>query len=345
MTPDSMHAVVMRERGGPDVLRYESVPTPRPAAGEVLVRVLAATVNHTDIFHREGRFFIQKPLPHILGMDVAGEIAELGPGVSGWRPGERVVATFEALGRERDGAYAEYTTLPAEQLHRIPAGLDSVSAASIGLAFTTAWIALFEAGRLGEGERVAIHAASSGVGTSAIRIARWKKAQVIAISDAGKAERLRLVGAGVVIDRAAPDAAKRVLEATDGEGASLVLDLVGQATLQSSIEMLARDGRIVCAGTLSGDVAEVNVMDLIMKRGTIRGSFGVIGPEEFDRILRLFAEGALRPVVDSVLPLSEARAAHERIEAKRAFGKVVLVPPCAAISGSDAAWTSCRDFL
>lgn len=189
-----MRAVVMHERGDASVLVVETVPTPVPAAGEVLVRVRAATVNHTDLFHRSGRFFIQKPLPHILGMDVAGEIAVLGDDVEGWAVGDRVVATFEALGRERDGAYAEYTTVPAAQLHGIPDGLDFTSAASIGLAFTTAWTALFTTGELGEGraagERVAIHAAASGVGSAAVQIAAWARATVVAICDAGKAERV-----------------------------------------------------------------------------------------------------------------------------------------------------------
>lgn len=321
-----MRAVVLHERGGPEVLRYETVPRPAPGPGEVLLRVRAATVNHTDIFHRSGRFFIQKPLPHVLGMDVAGEIAELGPGVSGWEAGDRVVATFEALGRERDGAHAEYTTLPAAQLHRIPEGLDFVAAASVGLAFTTAWIALLETGGLGEGERVVVHAASSGVGTAALQIARWKRARVLAVSERSKAERLLGLGADAVLARSAGDLARQVREMTGGAGATLVLELVGRDTLQASIDMLARDGRIVCAGTLSGDVAEINVMDLLMKRGTIRGSFGVLRGEDFDRILALFADGTFRPIVDSVLPLREARAAHERIEARQAFGKIVLVP-------------------
>jgi NADPH:quinone reductase-like Zn-dependent oxidoreductase len=321
-----MHAVVMYERGGPNVLRYGTVPTPQPAPDDVLLRVHAATVNHTDIFHRTGQFFIQKDLPHILGMDVAGEIVGLGAGVSGWQIGDRVVATFEALGRERDGAYAEYTTVPANQLHRIPDGLDFTTAASIGLAFTTAWVALFYAGNLGTGERMVVHAASSGVGTSALQIARWQGAHVIAISDRDKAERLRKLGTDLVIDRRATDMVEQVLLATNDQGATFVLDLVGRASLQSSIEMLSRHGTIVCVGTLSGDLAEINVMDLIMKAGTIRGSFDVIRAEDFTTILQLFAAGTFQPVIDSVLPLSAAHMAHERIEAKQAFGKIVLAP-------------------
>lgn len=321
-----MNAVVMHERGDSSVLRYETVPIPQPGFKEVLVRVHAATVNHTDIFHRTGQFFIQKDLPHILGMDVAGEIVALGEDVTNWNVGDRIVATFEALGRERDGAYAEYTTLPINQLHSIPDRLSYIDAASIGLAFTTAWIALFYNGNLGHGERVVIHAASSGVGTSAIQIACWKGAQVIAISDRDKADRLRSLGADLVIDRHATDMVQQVMNATNGQGATLILDLVGRTTLQSSIDMLSRFGRIICVGALSGDIAEVNVMDLIMKNGTIKGSFDIIKNEDFGTILQLFADGTFLAAIDSVMPLNEASAAHELIEARKAFGKIILVP-------------------
>lgn len=324
-----MKAIVMHERGDPQVLRYETVPTPKPSLNEVLVRVHAATVNHTDIFHRTGQFFIQKSLPHILGMDVVGEIVELGAGVTEWHVGDRVVATFEALGRERDGAYAEYTTLPIDQLHRIPEWLDYNAVASIGLAFTTAWIALFYNGELQKAERVVIYAASSGVGTSAIQIARWQGAQVIAISDRDKRDRLLHLGADKAIDRHSSDMIQQVMDATNGQGATLVLDLVGRATLQSSIKMLSRFGRIICIGTLSGDIAEVNVMDLIMKNGTIKGSFNLIRKEDYAQILQLFADGTFQPVIDLILPLQAARTAHEKIETKQAFGKIILSPTMA----------------
>ncbi|MBW4425085.1 MAG: zinc-binding dehydrogenase [Nostoc desertorum CM1-VF14] len=321
-----MKAIVMHETGGAEVLHYETFPTPIPMTNEVLVKVHAATVNHTDIFHRSGQFFIQKSLPHILGMDVAGEIVELGAEVTNWQIGDRIVATFEALGRERNGAYAEYTTLPVKQLHHIPDQLSYIGAASIGLAFTTAWIALFYNGAIAPVERIVIHAASSGVGTSAIQIARWQNAQVIAISDKNKTERLYQLGADFILDRHSPNLVEQVIKITEGQGATLVLDLVGRTTLRSSISMLAKKGRIVCAGTLSGDVAEINVMDLLMKNASIHGSFALIQPQDFDQILQHFAQGIFQPVIDSVLPLQEASVAHERIEAKQAFGKIILVP-------------------
>jgi NADPH2:quinone reductase len=156
---------------------------------------------------------------------------------------------------------------------------------------------------------------------------------VIAISDGGKAERLCALGADLVIDRRATDLAAQVMAATGGQGATFVLDLVGRTTLQTSIEMLSRFGRIVCVGTLSGDLAEINVMDLIMKAGTIRGSFDVIQPADVATILRLFADGTFQPVIDSVLPLSAARAAHEQIETQQVFGKIVLAPGLDAMRG------------
>lgn len=317
-----MNAVVMRERGGPEVLRYEQVPIPEPGPDEALIRVLAATVNHTDLFHREGRFFIWKALPHILGMDFAGEIVD---DVGEFKGGDRVVATFEALGRARDGAYAEYTTVPIGQLRRIPARLDPIAASTVGLAFTTAWLAL-KAIEFGTRERLVVHAASSGVGTAAIQIARSRKAWVLAISDPSKHARLLALGADAVVDRDSLDLAGAVLEATDGQGATAVVDMVGRATLEASVRMLANHGRIACVGTMSGDRAEIDVMELIMKAGTIRGSFGIISPEAFEGILEKVADGTYKPPIDLVLPLSRAAEAHERIESKQGFGKIVLVP-------------------
>jgi NADPH:quinone reductase-like Zn-dependent oxidoreductase len=324
--PETMMAVVMHEVGEANVLCYEEMPMPQVSANEVLLKVHAATVNHTDIFHRRGQFYIQKDLPHILGMDVAGEIVALGEGVNDWKIGDRVVATFEALGRERNGAYAEYTTIPLEELHRIPDSLDYQAAASIGLAFTTAWIALMYNGKIRKREKMVIHAASSGVGTAALQIARWKEAQVIAIAGTDKMKRLRELGANYVFDRNSEDLVALVHTATDEEGAGLILDLVGHDSLQSSIAMLAYKGRIICAGTLSGDIAAIDIMQLLMSNGSIIGSFDTLKAGDFEVILEHFAKGTFQPVIDSVMPLSQAADAHRRIESKQAFGKILLVP-------------------
>ncbi len=216
--------------------------------------------------------------------------------------------------------------MPVRELHRIPAGVSYATAASIGLAFTTAWIALCSNTVLTARDRVVVHAASSGVGTSALQIARWKRARVVAVSGSGKEVQLRALGAQTVVDRNASDIVGQVKAGFSGQGATCVLELVGRATLQQSLEMLDPRGRIIVVGTLSGDVAEINAMDLIMKNASIVGSFGVIRRTDFDRILALFADGTFRPVIDAVMPLQEARAAHKRVESGAAFGKIVLEP-------------------
>lgn len=325
--PFHMHAVVMHERGGPDVLKYETVPTPNALGDDVLVRVEAATVNHTDLFHRTGQFHIQKSLPHILGMDVAGTVASVGPKAKNFRIGERVVATFEALGRERDGAYAEYAVVPEGQLHRVPDKLlDMKAAACIGLAFTTAWIALVDEGQIGPGHRVLIHAASSGVGTAAIQIARWRGAHVIAVASARKADRLQKLGAHLVLPPDYERLPRHVRDATRDKGVTHVLELVGHDSFASSLACLASGGRILCVGTLSGDVSPLNIMDLMMCRGTVKGVYGTLQPGSYEQILDLFAAGTLSPVIDRVLPLRKAAEAHALVERRETFGKVVLDP-------------------
>jgi NADPH:quinone reductase-like Zn-dependent oxidoreductase len=292
----------------------------------VLVEVEAATVNRTDLFHRSGRFFIQKDLPHILGMDVAGRIAALGPEVTGWAVDDRVVATFEELGRAQDGAYAELVSLPVEELHRIPAGLEYADAAAIGRAFTAAWVALVHRGRMTPEDTVLIQAASSGVGTSAVQIAHAKGARVIALSSAGKADRLKELGADVVIDRNRNEVEDLVADATEGQGPSLVLELVGRRTLQSSIEMAGENGRVIIAGTISGDEAEIDALDILTKNLVLLGSFGRVRDDEWEAILSGFASGTYKAVIDEVLPLSAAAEAHERLEDGETFGKLVLSP-------------------
>lgn len=327
-----MRAVVMEHTGGPGVLRLQPIDRPEPGPGEVLLRVHATSVNHADLFLRSGRFELRKHLPHVLGGELAGTVEETGDGVEGWQGGDRVMACFADLGRARDGTYAEYTCVPATELHRLPETVGFVSAATIGWAFSTAWIALIRNGHIGETqwfggrERMVVSAASSGVGTAAVQIARWKGATVVAISSGKKASRLLRLGAHRIVSRSAEDLADRVLYAFGGRRATLILDLVGRDTLTNSVEMLERHGRIVCVGTLSGDRAEIDALALIRKNATIQGSLGKITREEMAKILDLFANGTFYPVIDSIMPLSAASAAHKRIEAKQAFGKVVLVP-------------------
>ncbi|NDJ55199.1 MAG: zinc-binding dehydrogenase [Chloroflexi bacterium] len=324
--PQTMQAVVMKGLGDASVLKVTHIDTPMPGPDEVLIKVHASTVNRFDIFHRSGQTGLPEDRPHILGMDVAGEIVAIGDKVREWEIGERVTASFEALGRDRNGGYAEYTTIPVSELRRLPPGLDTRTAAAIGMAFSTAWVALLYRARIRRREHIVIHAASSGVGTACIQIANRHEGHVIAITSREKMDRVSEVGGHVVLRRNARDLVERVMDATDGQGASLVVDLVGKDTLQSSIEMLAYGGRVVSVGTLSGDKAKINVEDLIMKNASIVGAFQPIRRETFYVVMQLFEDGTFEPIIDATYPLSQAREAHERIESGESFGKIMLIP-------------------
>ncbi len=319
-----MRAVVMYGQGD---LEYKIVPTPQPGVGEVLVRIHATTVNWADLERRSGRWVVELSEPAILGLDLAGEIVEIGKAVQDWQIGERIVAAFGEFDPIHQGTYAEFIALPTRYLHRIPPDLDYIRAASAGLAFCTAWSALFYKGKLqAQTERVVVWAASSGVGTSALQIAHWCGAMTVAVANPTKADALRSLGANTVIDPAEVNLVSLVMEATDGLGATLVLDLVGHHCLQSSIDMLSAGGRIVCAGCLDSRWARINVLDLIRKNGSISGALQTIAAEDFDQILHLLAVRTFQAAISLVLPLQYIQIAHDLIAAQATFGKVVLVP-------------------
>lgn len=319
-----MHAVVMHRLGD---LEYKIVPTPHPGTGEVLVRIHATTVNRADLERRSGRWAVGSREPTILGLDLAGEIVEIGEAVQDWQIGERIVAAFGEFDPIHQGTYAEFIALPIRYLHRIPADLDYIRAASAGLAFCTAWSALFYKGGLqSKAERVVIWAAASGVGTSALQIAHWYGATTIAVASPSKVEALRSLGASIVIDPQEENLVSLVMEATDGLGATLVLNLVGQHSLQSSVNMLSIGGRIVCAGCLSSDWATINTLDLIQKQGSISGALHTIPDQDFNQILHLLAVRTFQSAISLVLPLHYVQVAHDLVAAQATFGKVILVP-------------------
>lgn len=252
---------------------------------------------------------------------------EVGKAVQGWQIGERIVAAFGEFDHIHQGTYAEFIALPTRYLRRIPPDLDYIRAASAGLAFCTAWSALFYKGKLqAETERVVVWAASSGVGTSALQIAHWCGAMTVAVANPAKADALRSLGANTVIDPAETNLVPLVMEATQGLGATLVLDLVGHHCLQSSIDMLSAGGRIVCAGCLDSRWATINVLDLIQKNGSISGALQSIAAEDFDQILHLLAARTFQAAISLVLPLQYIQIAHDLIAAQATFGEVVLVP-------------------
>lgn len=322
----SMRAIIMENIGRPRVLKVTRIRIPKPKSGQVLVKVHATSVNPCDLHLRSGRLIIRKPMPHILGADLAGEIKAVADDVQGWEIGERVVACFEALGRVINGGYAEYCALPAEQLIPLPDALDYQSAAAAGASFADAYLALATHGKLKKADMVVIRGAASPVGSSAVQIARARGAKVIAISDGNFAGRLHEIGADIVLEDAGDDLARQVKVATDERGVSLILHCSDQLNLAESMAMLAPGGRLVIASVLRKPQARLDAMDLYLKNLAILGSCGSIRPKDCETLLSNLAKGAYKPLIDQVLPLSQARKAHSKMEKEPGFGKIVLVP-------------------
>ena len=325
-TPDSMQAVSINNIGKPRVLKYGPVPMPQVAEGEALVRIHATSVNPGDPLYRSGRYLIRQPLPHILGADLAGEIAQVADDTTGWEVGDRVCASFEALGRERNGSYAEYCAVPTDQLVKLPDTLDYQSAVAAGASFATAWLALVGNGKIKKADYLVIHDAASCVGIASIQIARAKGARVIAICKNDKAARLQVIGADIVLDDAGSDLVRQVKVATNELGATIVLHSEHVDQLADSIDMLAYKGRIVIAAATAKRESRLNIMDIFLKNISLLGSYDSIKPKDFATILQAFAKGTYQPIVDEVLPLSQARKAHEKMEKQPGLGKIILVP-------------------
>ena len=337
-----MKAVRFHQHGGPEVLRYEDVPEPQP--GEVLVRVRACALNHLDLWERRGLAHVTFPMPHISGSDVAGEIAAasvagvavgrrvmLQPGISCGRCAaclsgrDNQCRAYEVLGYlNHPGGYAEYVSVPAQNVIEIPAEIGFVEAAAFPLTFLTAWHMLVTRARLKRGDEVLVVAAGSGVGQAAIQIARLYGARVIATAGSdSKLERARWLGADEVIHHHKQDVAAEVLRLTARRGVDVVVEHVGQATWPRSLRSLARGGRLVTCGATTGPHVSVDVQALFAKQLSILGSYmGTKG--ELLRIARFLFEGKLRPVIDRTFPLAQAAEAQRRLEASEHFGKIVL---------------------
>ena len=339
-----MKAARFHEHGGPGVLRFEEAPDPVSTPGRAIVRVRACALNHLDLWQRRGLERVTIPLPHISGADVSGEVVDNGggsvaagtrvmlqPGLScgrcamcarGW---DNLCASYDVLGYMSDGGYAELVSVPVENLIPIPDRLEFVTAAAFPLTFLTAWHMLLTRANLEAGETVLVLAASSGVGQAAIQIARLHGARVFATAAPEKLERARALGAEDAFDHYADDFAQRLRKATAGRGADVVIEHVGEATWERSVKVLARGGRLVTCGATTGYKASLDLRHLFARQLSLLGSYmGRKG--ELLRAAELLFEGKLMPVVDEVLPLSDAQAAHERLEARRQFGKIVLVP-------------------
>jgi NADPH:quinone reductase-like Zn-dependent oxidoreductase len=328
-----VHAVRIHEDGAPDVLRYEEIPDPEPGPGEVLVELRAAGLNHLDIWVRKGLPSV--PKPRILGADGAGIVAALGEGVEGFAEGDRVVLNpgiahdgrITVVGEHTDGTYCELKALPAAQLYPLDDGLSFEEGAAFPLVFETAYRMLVTKAALREGEWVLIWGIGGGVALAAFELARALGARtIVTSSSAQKLERAGALGVDVSVNHAEDDVVAAVREATGGRGADVVVETVGEATWERSLAAAAHEGRIVVCGATSGHSPPARLYRLWWKQLTIYGStMGM--PSDFEAAYELVRDGRARVHVDSVFPLAEAAAAHERLESGAQFGKVVLTIP------------------
>jgi putative PIG3 family NAD(P)H quinone oxidoreductase len=323
-----MLAVEIACPGGPDVLRPVERPAPEPGIGELLVRVEAAGVNRPDIMQRLGKYPPPPGASDIPGLEIAGRIERIGEGVRRWRAGDRVCALVAG------GGYAEYCVVPEPQCLPIPDGLDAAAAAALPETFFTVWTNLFERARLQRGERVLVHGGTSGIGTTAIQLARAFGATAIATagSDEKRAACERL-GASAINYRQA-DFVAATRELTGGRGVVVVVDIVGGGYLPRNLECLALNGRLVQIGLIGGTRAEINLATILQKRLTITGSTlrarsveekGAIARQLEQHVWPLLASGAVKPIVHAMLPLRQAADAHRLLESGDVIGKIVLV--------------------
>jgi NADPH:quinone reductase-like Zn-dependent oxidoreductase len=326
VTIAGLKAIRIHEDGGPEVLRYEDAPDPVPGADDVLIRLRATSLNHIDLWVRSGR--PSAPKPRILGADGAG-IVESGPGFS---PGDRVVMNpgidhgdyVAVYGEHMDGTDAELVAVPRQNVYPIPAGMSFEEAAAFPMVFVTAYRMLVTRAGLQDGETVLIWGIGGGVATAANSIARALGAKTIVTSSNG--DKLVRIDADVKVNHADVDVVEAVKEATGGVGADVVVEHVGEATWQRSLQAARFLGRVVVCGATSGPNPPAALHRIWWKQLSVLGS--TMGTkEDFDGVYELVASGKARPVIDEVFPLSEVRAAHERMEAGEQFGKIVLRIP------------------
>jgi putative PIG3 family NAD(P)H quinone oxidoreductase len=324
-----MRAIEIRTPGGPEVLVPVERPQPAPGAGEVLIRVAAAGVNRPDIMQRIGRYPPPPGVSDIPGLEVAGTVTALGDRVTTFEIGDRVCALLAG------GGYAEYCVAPAPQVLPVPRGLTFVQAAAIPETTFTVWTNVFERGRLSSGEAFLVHGGSSGIGTTAIQLAREMGARVFATAGSEeKCAACERLGAEQAFNYREVDFVAAVKEATGGAGVNLVLDMIGGDYLQRNIDVLARDGRLVLIGRQGGVKSDIDIMPILLKRLTITGSTlrtrsvaekGMLAQAVLSHVWPLLEAGRAQPVVHATFPLVDAAEAHRVMEASTHIGKLVLV--------------------
>jgi NADPH:quinone reductase-like Zn-dependent oxidoreductase len=339
-----MGAMVFRAHGGPEVLEWAEVPRPEPRADEVLVKVAACGVNHLDLFTRTGHASLQLPLPHILGNEPVGTVAELGPNAAGVRPGDRVVVApghlqrfhadravfptayddYTVIGHGAPGGYGEYVAVRAENVVPVSGRWSMEEWAATPLVFLTAWHMLVGRARVRPGETVLVIAAGSGVGSSAVQIARHLGCRVIATAGSrDKLDRAAELGAQDGVDHYDDEWPRHVRDLTRGRGVDVVVEHVGEAVFSKAVTVLAHGGRLVTCGVTSGADARIQLSHLFAKQLSLLGSY--MGDfHELKEVLALLDAGHLHPVVDRTFPVRRAADAHRRMEKSEHFGKIVL---------------------
>ena len=314
--------------GTPESMCLVDGPKPIPAAGEILIEVAYAGVNRPDVAQRSGRYPPPPGASPILGLEVAGRVAELGEGVTQWQLGDSVTALVPG------GGYAEYCVTPAVHALPVPAGMGLAEAAGLPETWFTVWANLMDIGRLKSGERLLVHGGSSGIGLTAILLARHVGAQVfVTVGSQEKAEFCKAYGADFAIDYSKEDFVAKVKELTAGEGVDVVLDMVGAGYLQRDVSLLRRDGRLVMIAFLQGSKAEFDFLPVMLKRLSLSGSTmrprsvsekAAIRDALLQHIWPSLAAGQLKPHLFATFPLAQAAEAHRLMESSRHIGKIVL---------------------
>jgi len=343
-----MRAAVIRRHGGMDAIAVEDIPAPRPGKGEVLLAVRAAALNHLDIWVRRGGRF-QLNWPHVLGSDAAGVVAEAGGGVEGLAVGQEVVLSpgmscghcefcsrgevslceqFAIIGAGRPGTFAQYVAVPAGNCLPKPAAMTFEQAGCLAVAYVTAWRMLVTRAAVKAGETVLIHGVGGGVALAGLQIAKLLGARAIVTSSSNeKLAKAAALGADAGINyRTASDLPAAIRDVTGGRGVDVVLETVGAATWAVSLQVMRRGGRLVICGVTGGEQAPTSLQALYWNQYTLMGStYG--SREDFRQLLAAMAANKMQPVIDSVLPLDQARAATQRMESAQQFGKIVLTIP------------------
>jgi NADPH2:quinone reductase len=322
-----MKAIRIHETGGPEVMHLEEIETPTPKDGEMLIKVAAASINYADLAQRAGAYLTRTRTPMTLGVEVAGTVAALGPGVSSPAEGTRVVATCQ-------GGYAEYAIAQANMVIPIPPGIDFAHAAALPVQGITAYQLLRESAHIQPGESVLVHAAAGGVGTLAVQLAKLMGAGPVigTASNAGKLDLIRRLGADVAINYTEHNWVEQVKNATDGKGVDIILEMVGGQIAEQNLQCLAPFGRMVVYGAASGQIVQFSGIQLMYKNQAIIGYWLASQLRRPDRIaqavmelMQYVANGKLEIVVGQTFPLAEAAEAHQAIAERKTKGKVVLL--------------------